>query len=51
MATGMVPDGTRAMASRASGVFPTGLAPPPTVPGKGYPGGTSPKKVQKCSSV
>ncbi len=42
MATGMVPTGTRAIASRASGVLPTGLAPPPCVPGKGFPGGTRP---------
>ena len=41
-ATGIDPRGIKAMASAASGVFPTGLAPPAGVPGKGLPGGTKP---------
>ena len=38
----MEPLGIRAMASADSGVLPTGLAPPPGVPGTGLPGGTRP---------
>ena len=41
-ATGIVPLGTKAMASWASGVLPTGLAPPPGSPGKGFPAGINP---------